>query len=344
VAKIRHSPVKHYIRQTKLRENAMPNKLNNAEDKLFKATFSRPIFARELLLRCASPAILQALRLDFLELSNASYVDDELSEHFADLVFTCRTHGEEEAKVSFLLEHKSYVPPYPPLQIIRYQSNGWQQQIKSKLKPAPILPVLFYHGKKPWKALPWKDYLAGMAPGFEPFTPTGNYILIDLADLSDDEIQQFRYGFLKTALFLMKHRFEKQYVFENLKDILIFVEEEVEIEIRNDDLHLLIKYLRHAILLTWDEIEQQIRSLHKISSAMTALEEFKIEFKEEGLKEGIKEGYALKTREMLMYLLENLPEISDEKLAKAAKVEVDYVLQMRLDIAKAKKSNGRKRR
>ncbi len=339
----------------------MTNRLNNAEDKLFKETFSRPEFAKELLLRRAPPELLATLQLDTLELTNASFVDKELAEHFADLVFNCRTSSDEEAKVSFLLEHKSYAPPNPPLQIICYQANGWRQQIKSKLKPAPIIPVMFYHGIEPWKELPWKDYLVGMAPAFEPYTPEGRYILIDLTDLSDDEILQFRYGFLKTVLLMMKHRLEREYMLENLTNMLTFVEEEVEIELMADDFHIILRYLRASASLDWKEVRERVRPLFKTNAAMTVLEEIKeemreemreemkIEFKQEGIKEGIevgievgikkgiKKGYALKTKETVMSLLENFPDQPDEKIAKVAKVDVVYVQTVRLEMKNEQK-------
>lgn len=334
----------------------MAEQLNNAEDKIFKETFSRLEYARELLLQCAPASLTAALRLETLELTNASFVDDELSEHFADLVYHCQAQGDGSAKVSFLLEHKSYLPPNPPLQILGYQANGWRQQLKSKLKPAPILPVLFYHGKDHWEALPWKAYLAGMETAFEPYTPEGKYVLIDLSEVPDDAIRQFRFGFLKTVLLLMKHRFEREYLLNNLTNILFFVEEEMEIEVRAEDFHIILRYLTASISLDWKEVKERAKPLFKINKAMTILEEIKVESKQEGIKEGIKkgikegikkgikkgmeegmkegmkEGYSLKTKEMVISFIETLPGQPDEVVAKVAKVDLRFVQQIRLEL------------
>lgn len=346
----------------------MDEQPNNAEDKLFKATFSRPEFAKELLLRCVPNALTASLLLDTLELTNASYVDEDLSEHFADLVFNCSTANGAKAKVSFLLEHKSYLPPNPPLQILNYQVNGWRQQIKSRQKPAPILPVLFYHGKEVWIELPWAAYLVGMQPQFEPYTPSGKYMLIDLSELSDDAIRAFRFGFLKTVLLLMKHRYEREFLLNNLTNILIFVEEETEIEVRTEDLHTILRYLTASISLDWNEVKTRSLPLIKINKAMTALEEFKIEFREEALKEGRMtglmegreegrkegrkegrqegrqegkkegriEGYLEKTKETVISLIEFLPDQPDEKIALIAKVDLQYVQAIRLELQQGK--------
>ncbi|MCC6725286.1 MAG: Rpn family recombination-promoting nuclease/putative transposase [Saprospiraceae bacterium] len=320
----------------------MAEQINNVEDKLFKETFSRLEYARELLLRCAPPDLIDSLQLDTLELTNASFVDNELAEHFADLVFNCQTNGNKSAKVSFLMEHKSYLPPNPPFQILNYQINGWRQQLKSKLKPAPILPIVFYHGREQWTELPWKSYLAGMEAAFEPFTPAGKYMLIDLSALSDDAIRQFRHGFLKTVLLLMKHRYERDYLLENLTSILIFVEEEMEVQVRTEDFQIIIRYLTASVSLKWKEVKEKSLTLSKFSKAMTLLEEMKLELRQEarqeGIKEGIKEGYELKTSEMVKLFFEIFPRHSDREIAEMSKVDIEYVRQIRLETQKTEKN------
>ncbi|MCU0347146.1 MAG: Rpn family recombination-promoting nuclease/putative transposase [Saprospiraceae bacterium] len=324
----------------------MAEQINNAEDKLFKETFSRLEYARELLQRCAPTDLVSSLQLDSLELTNASFVDSELAEHFADLVFNCKTKGEQAAQVSFIIEHKSYLPPYPPLQILNYQINGWRQQLKSKLKPAPILPVIFFHGKEPWADLPWKDYLSGMEAAFEPYTPDGRYMLIDLSALSDDAIRQFRHGFLKTVLLLMKHRYERDYLLNNLTNILIFVEEELEVTVRVEDFHIIFRYLTASISINWKEVKERSLSLFKINKAMTIIEEIKLESKQEGIQEGIQEGkqkgiqegYELKTREMVKLFFEIFPRHSDKEIAELSKVDIEYVQQIRLETQKTEKN------
>jgi predicted transposase/invertase (TIGR01784 family) len=358
----------------------MSKNTSNAEDKLFKITFSRPELVRELLLRTATPAFLGALQLDSLALTNASFVDEQLKEHFADLVFSCRTTAGDEVIVSLLLEHKSYLPQYPPFQIFRYQMNGWQQQMNAKQKPATIIPIIFYHGKERWKALPWQGYLQGMCPAFEPFTLDGGYLLIDLADLSDEEIARFRYGFLKTVLLLMKHRNERQYLLDNLTYILNFVEEEMEIDIQTDDFRIIFRYMTISLPINWADMKQLVKPLFKTHSTMTIIEELEQEIREEALKEGLKQGlergleqglvkgleqglvkglekgleqgleqglekgYAQKTRETVISMLENFPDQPVEKIAKVAKVTVAYVLEIKATLSNAKLAEKRKKK
>ena len=53
---------------------------------------------------------MRALRLDTLRLGDASFVDEQLAGHFADIVLHCDASEDgASATISELLEHKSYV-------------------------------------------------------------------------------------------------------------------------------------------------------------------------------------------------------------------------------------------
>lgn len=202
-----------------------PNPPDKPNDKLFKAVFKRPGLARELLSAQAPEALLAILDLDTLSVTDSSFVDEQLSEDFADVVLTCRTKGNAEVLIPFILEHKSYKPPYPPFQIMHYQDRVWSGQIREKgQSPTPIVPVLFYHGEEAWQVRPWSSYLNGWEEVFQLFTPPGGYIFIDLSEVPDDEIKRFRSGFLRGALMLMKHRLEREFLLENIRVIINFVE------------------------------------------------------------------------------------------------------------------------
>ena len=65
--------------------------------------------------------------LDYRSFKRASesFVNEQLQEYFSDIIYTCRWKGGKEAlQLSFILEHKSYVPGNILLQLLRYLSNG----------------------------------------------------------------------------------------------------------------------------------------------------------------------------------------------------------------------------
>jgi hypothetical protein len=189
---------------------------HNPDDKLFRVIASRPELVKEMLEKWAPPLVLARLDLRALQLSDSSFVDEALAEHFADIVYTCQTLSGGMVPIPLILEHKSYVPANPPLQVMRYQMLAWAKQETTKgAMLTPVLPVIFYHGVEKWEVKPWGDYLHGMDPAFEPYTPSGGYIFIDLSGISDDDIKAFRSGFLITTMLLMKHRLEREFLLKN---------------------------------------------------------------------------------------------------------------------------------
>jgi len=92
--------------------------VSQPHDRFFKHLFSDPEKVRSFLQGCLPQEVLDRLDLTQLKADPNSYVDEHLQESYADLVFRCR-YGpeEEEVQLVFLLEHKSFVPAYPHLQL-----------------------------------------------------------------------------------------------------------------------------------------------------------------------------------------------------------------------------------
>jgi predicted transposase/invertase (TIGR01784 family) len=322
--------------------------IQNLQDKLFKSLFSRKEAAREYFEKCLPEPLAAKLDFSTLRLSEKSYVNESLKEFFSDLVYQCETEEGEALTIPLILEHKSWKPPYPPLQILQYQINGWQMQVNDQEKPTPIIPIIFYHGKEKWDVKPWKNYLRGMSPVYEPYTPEGGYVFTDLSDMSDEDIQSFRDAFMKTSMLLMKHRFEQQYLLNNLRHFFIFVENEEDWEGKRIEVQLIILYLKETINLTWEQFENGVRDLPRTkNSAMTVYEDILQkgikEGRKEGRKEGLNEGIELILE--VISLLKNKPSFSDKEISEQAGVSEDLVKKIRLQISddtKPPKRNGKK--
>ena len=93
--------------------------------------------------------VLDEIDLDTFELSNVSFINEQLEEYFADIVYTCNTKGNAQIKISFLLEHKSYYDPHLPLQLLRYLLEAYDYQYvkEGKKELSLVIPVLIYHGE-----------------------------------------------------------------------------------------------------------------------------------------------------------------------------------------------------
>jgi predicted transposase/invertase (TIGR01784 family) len=102
----------------------MTAQTSTPHDEFFKEIFGEVEYARDLL-RGILPANLQEhLDLEHLTRESESFVTEQLSEEFADLVFTCPM-SEGSAMVALLLEHKSWAPRHPHLQLLRYMLGIW---------------------------------------------------------------------------------------------------------------------------------------------------------------------------------------------------------------------------
>lgn len=149
-------------------------------DHFFKLLFQAPEQAAGYLQGVLPQKLLQRLELDGLQADPASYVDEQLREHFADAVFRCPLRAGGDAYVVFLLEHKSYPAKYPHLQLLRYMLNIWERQAAADGRLSLIIPCLIYHGADRWKGGPMTAYFGPEAEGFASFIPSFQYLLTNL--------------------------------------------------------------------------------------------------------------------------------------------------------------------
>ena len=126
-------------------------KHNNHHDQFFKNFFSQTLFALELFQLIFSKEELKAYDWKKLKTEKDSFPDHTR----ADLIFSVPLKNKRKTKVQIfiLLEHKSTYDIKLFQQLFRYQSLLIEKSLNEQGKPVPIIPVVFYHGKKPWK---WK--------------------------------------------------------------------------------------------------------------------------------------------------------------------------------------------
>lgn len=129
----------------------------NPHDKFFKETFSIRENVIDFLQGTIPEEILKKLDLSTLTLDNNSYIDEELKEHFSDVVYTCFSKSKE-LTIALLFEHKSYPETCPYLQLLRYLLKIWETNIKQTERLQPVIPVILYHGKEVWKVRRFSGY------------------------------------------------------------------------------------------------------------------------------------------------------------------------------------------
>ena len=116
--------------------------LTNPHDKFFKETFSRVEVARDFFINYLPESVTAVLDFDTLTIQPDSFVDADLQEQFADLLYSIQLQDGSEAYLYALLEHKSYPDPDVPFQFLRYMVRIWETDRREKEPLRPIVPIL----------------------------------------------------------------------------------------------------------------------------------------------------------------------------------------------------------
>ena len=220
----------------------MPINKHKTHDEFFKVTFSQKQIAKSYIRRFLDPAILKKLELSRLKLDTNSYVTPLLKQYFSDIVYTC-PYGEQTLKITFLFEHKSSPVQYPHIQLLRYNLEIWESNIKNKEPLQVVLPLIFYHGKDNWiyKAIP--EYFGKIGPELLQYIPKFKYHLLDVSQMPDEEIIQIQEAFLVNALLAFKHIWYEDYIFENIQKLLITLEDHIHSYQGKNFLNSIVVYL-----------------------------------------------------------------------------------------------------
>lgn len=188
-------------------------KIQNVHDKFFKETFSRIDVVSNFLEELVDEKLVNKLDLTTLQIDNNSFIDEELEEHFADILYTCDYAGKGKVRIALLLEHKSYKEDHPHWQLNQYILNVWKSGFKQKKeKPIPIIPIVIYHGKKKWSYEPMRSYFDNLDEDLLRYIPEFDFHLINLNTIPDKQISNFKNKFLAISALLFKHSRFKKYV------------------------------------------------------------------------------------------------------------------------------------
>jgi hypothetical protein len=163
--------------------------ISNPHDRYFREVFSNPEVVRDLLSNYLPTEVAGALDLTTLALEQDSFVDEELRQHYTDLLYTVRRRDGAEAFIYFLFEHKSYPDNSTSFQVLRYMVRIWERQARQGGSLTPIIPLVFYHGIAPWQAPRNFADLIEAPRTFAAYTPHFIYDLLDLSAISETQIK-----------------------------------------------------------------------------------------------------------------------------------------------------------
>ena len=106
--------------------------MQTPHDKFFKRSMEEKEVAKDLIQEYLPRNVLAKVDTTSLEIEKESFIDDELAEHFSDVVYKARIAGRT-SYLCFIFEHKSYKYPDIALQLLRYMLNIWLLKKKKKL-------------------------------------------------------------------------------------------------------------------------------------------------------------------------------------------------------------------
>ena len=110
----------------------------------------------------------------------------------SDRVFAGRllTNGQDAV---VLLEHKSYEDPLLLEQLVLYSANISHGSNGASAGPVPVLPVVLYHGRRPWREVSMRDRFPGVSGEvLSLLLPTQPHLQPFVDDLSQATEEQLR--------------------------------------------------------------------------------------------------------------------------------------------------------
>jgi predicted transposase/invertase (TIGR01784 family) len=255
------------------------SEISNPHDKFFKSTFSRLEVVQSFIEEVFPAQFKDKINLNSLKLSNTSFIDNELTENLADLVYHAE-YASKPAMITLLFEHKSYQEDFPEWQLLRYMTNIWRKEQKDKKgkkrkNSTLVIPIIIHHGKTAWKKVSMRTQFGNPHEDLLKFLPEFDYLLFSLNDFSDSQIANFKNIFLSTAAMLLKHSRDEKAKFLQLEAFLIEKVSALDLAHENDFIITIVYYLETVSNLTAKEIIIIFTKISKNANniAMTAYEE-----------------------------------------------------------------------
>lgn len=276
----------------------------NPHDRYFREVFSDPAIVADLLRNYLPAPVLAALNLNTLALQQESFIDEDLRQHFTDLLYTVERQDGAPAHVYILFEHKSYADRLTSFQLLRYLVRIWERLLRQGEPLAPIIPLVFYHGVEAWNAPRRFGDLLAAPDALAAYTPHFAYELLDLSALPEDAIKG---EVLLRAILLAFRSVLRPNVGVRLFDMVRLLSELTPERSALQYIETLLRYLVAAPSdLTVEQIRTVLATVEKEKQTMLispAAQQWLEEGREEGRQEGREEGRAQGKRQMLVDLI-----------------------------------------
>lgn len=263
---------------------------NTHHDRFFKRLFGNPAVVADFINSYLPPEITAQLDLESLALEKESFMDEELRNHFSDLLYRVKLKAGGEVFIFLLLEHKSAPDVWVAFQLLRYIVQFWERSKSQGCEKLPlIVPIVLYHGQEQWNVPRRLNALVESA-GVENlliFAPDFEYCLRDVSLNGPEEIKggpRLRSGLSLMRYFFsddLRHRLPE--IFRNIREMA-----------KSDALEYsrsLIAYISSAgKRINKEDVKmamQEVFTVDEFDKSALFIQEWVEEGREEGLQEGL---------------------------------------------------------
>ncbi|MEX2590940.1 MAG: Rpn family recombination-promoting nuclease/putative transposase, partial [Chitinophagales bacterium] len=256
-------------------------------DRFVKALFSQPEKARQYFEDSLPENVLKQIDLNSLQVQSGSFIDEKLNNTFSDILFKVRLKDKKESCwLSVLVEHKSRKDRYVTVQIGHYIFSALLQQIREKKKPAPIVPVLFYHGAEKWDYHTHRSLYDSFGSEILSFVPEFDYIFDNLQKRSDREIMALSAKLWSGSMLLLKYARDEDYLVKNAGAIVTAIEDEEGNIIRQFIVYFLsLIEQKEKVMDTLSDMPEPVKG-----KALSVYDQLMLEGREKGIEENRREN------------------------------------------------------
>ena len=308
------------------------NKIINTHDRFFKRLFSNKNGVREFVSKTINPNIVEKLDLNTLKIYNTEYLDNRLNSSFSDLVYNCKYGKDLNVKISLLFEHKSQVEKFPHFQLLGYMLRIWELQIKQNEELTPIIPIIFYHGKKKWNNKEFHKYFGEFDNEIRSFIPKFDYELIDTSTFSDKELRDhFNNIELQVGLLVMKNIFNEQKMLEQIGCLSDQINELLQTKEGKDFFDSISVYMLNSTEITSDKYRELMETISTQAEQQFVSTAQRLEYRgiEKGIEQGIEKGIEKGMRKTAMkMIIKGYSNILIAELTDLDKTEIESLREL----------------
>ena len=223
-------------------------------DRLFKRVMSDEANVRQFIKEFLPKDISSQIDLKEMKLIPTEKIKG-YNKYYMDIAVECKI-SDTKGQLYFVFEHKSYPDPGVLLQILSYMTVTWDEQKKKNKPLIPIIPVVIYHGSSSWNVTThFQGQFQNIGESIKPYIPEFNYVLVDLTQIPNEEIEQKAKDtpFLMASLMIMK--------LVALRDIEDIAKITVIINLPEEEKLILFLYLLYTVDVDQTTMQRIVKEL-----------------------------------------------------------------------------------